>query len=89
MGDGPDHFEEGFSHARYPPRDYGGHGDRGDRGHPRDFEGQHMEGQRGRGRGFVSDCVFSAHFFSFRPGTDISALIFGPKGVAVDRASLL
>ncbi|XP_077405309.1 thyroid hormone receptor-associated protein 3b isoform X2 [Vanacampus margaritifer] len=42
MGDGPDHFEEGFPHTRYPPRDYSGH--------PRDFEGQHME--RGRGRGF-------------------------------------
>nr|XP_057902191.1 thyroid hormone receptor-associated protein 3b isoform X2 [Doryrhamphus excisus] len=47
MGDGVEHFEEGYGHPRYPPRDYGGPGDRGP---PRDFEGAHME--RGRGRGF-------------------------------------
>lgn len=40
--------EEGYSHSRYPPRDYGGPMDRG----LREFEGHNME--RGRGRGFVS-----------------------------------
>lgn len=48
MGEGMEHPEEGFSHTRYPPRDYAGPGDRG----PRDYEGHGME--RGRGRGFVS-----------------------------------
>lgn len=46
MGEGMEHPEEGFSHTRYPPRDYAGPGDRG----PRDYEGHGME--RGRGRGF-------------------------------------
>ncbi|XP_047461098.1 thyroid hormone receptor-associated protein 3b isoform X2 [Mugil cephalus] len=46
MGEGMEHPEEGFSHPRYPPRDYAGPGDRG----PREYEGYNTE--RGRGRGF-------------------------------------
>ncbi|KAM3858014.1 thyroid hormone receptor-associated protein 3b [Diretmus argenteus] len=48
MGEGMENMEEGFSHPRYPPREYGGGGpvDRG----PRDYEGHNVE--RGRGRGF-------------------------------------
>ncbi|KAF7667263.1 hypothetical protein LDENG_00070030 [Lucifuga dentata] len=46
MGEGMEHTEEGYGHARYPPRDYIGPMDRG----PRDYEGHNME--RGRGRGF-------------------------------------
>uniref|UniRef100_A0A7N6B7D3 Thyroid hormone receptor associated protein 3b n=1 Tax=Anabas testudineus TaxID=64144 RepID=A0A7N6B7D3_ANATE len=46
MGEGMEHSEEGYSHSRYPPREYSGPGERG----PRDYEGHTME--RGRGRGF-------------------------------------
>uniref|UniRef100_A0A667ZLC8 Thyroid hormone receptor associated protein 3b n=1 Tax=Myripristis murdjan TaxID=586833 RepID=A0A667ZLC8_9TELE len=46
MGEGMEHMDEGYSHPRYPPRDYGGPVDRG----PRDYESHNME--RGRGRGF-------------------------------------
>ncbi|XP_070777484.1 thyroid hormone receptor-associated protein 3b [Enoplosus armatus] len=46
MGEGMEHSEEGYSHPRYPPRDYSGPADRG----PRDYEGHNTE--RGRGRGF-------------------------------------
>ncbi|XP_038580195.1 thyroid hormone receptor-associated protein 3b isoform X3 [Micropterus salmoides] len=46
MGEGMEHSEEGYSHPRYPPRDYTGPADRG----PRDYEGHNTE--RGRGRGF-------------------------------------
>uniref|UniRef100_A0A3Q3JFT4 Thyroid hormone receptor associated protein 3b n=1 Tax=Monopterus albus TaxID=43700 RepID=A0A3Q3JFT4_MONAL len=46
MGEGMEHLEEGYPHARYPPRDYSGAGERG----PRDYEGYNPE--RGRGRGF-------------------------------------
>ncbi|XP_041867970.1 thyroid hormone receptor-associated protein 3b [Melanotaenia boesemani] len=46
MGEGMEHSEEGYSQSRYPPREYGGPGDRG----PRDYEGHAAE--RGRGRGF-------------------------------------
>ncbi|XP_078123218.1 thyroid hormone receptor-associated protein 3b isoform X3 [Sander vitreus] len=45
-GEGMEQSEEGYSHSRYPPRDYSGPGDRG----PRDYEGHNTE--RGRGRGF-------------------------------------
>ncbi|XP_039675476.1 thyroid hormone receptor-associated protein 3b isoform X5 [Perca fluviatilis] len=45
-GEGMEQSEEGYSHSRYPPRDYSGPGDRG----PRDYEGHNPE--RGRGRGF-------------------------------------
>lgn len=48
VGEGMEHPEENYGHPRYPPRDYGGPGERG----PRDYEG-HMA-ERGRGRGFVS-----------------------------------
>jgi len=51
MVEGMEHSEEGYSHSRYPPRDYSGAGDRA----PRDYEGHVAE--RGRGRGFVSSCV--------------------------------
>ncbi|XP_051811342.1 thyroid hormone receptor-associated protein 3b isoform X1 [Acanthochromis polyacanthus] len=50
LGEGMEHLEEGYSHPRYPPRDYSGPGDRG----PREYEGHNAE--RGRGRGFVSSC---------------------------------
>ncbi|KAM4550093.1 thyroid hormone receptor-associated protein 3b isoform 2-T2 [Fundulus diaphanus] len=46
MGEGMEPLEEGYSHSRYPPRDYSASGDRG----PRDHEGHFPE--RGRGRGF-------------------------------------
>ncbi|KAI4817478.1 hypothetical protein KUCAC02_010876 [Chaenocephalus aceratus] len=54
-GEGMEHSEEGYAHNRYPPRDYGGGGDRG--GHDRGGgdRGGHFEGhnaERGRGRGF-------------------------------------
>ncbi|XP_028453046.1 thyroid hormone receptor-associated protein 3b isoform X2 [Perca flavescens] len=48
-GEGMEQSEEGYSHSRYPPRDYSGPGDRG----PRDYEGHNPE--RGRGRGFHDD----------------------------------
>ncbi|XP_032390790.1 thyroid hormone receptor-associated protein 3b isoform X3 [Etheostoma spectabile] len=48
-GEGMEQLEEGYSHSRYPPRDYSGPGDRG----PRDYEGHNTE--RGRGRGFHDD----------------------------------
>lgn len=48
MGEGMEQTGEGYSHTRYPPREYSGPGERG----PRDYEGHNME--RGRGRGFVS-----------------------------------
>uniref|UniRef100_A0A1A8Q115 Thyroid hormone receptor associated protein 3b n=2 Tax=Nothobranchius rachovii TaxID=451742 RepID=A0A1A8Q115_9TELE len=44
--EGMEHPEEGYSQPRYPPRDYGGPGERG----PREHEGHVPE--RGRGRGF-------------------------------------
>lgn len=53
MAEGMEHPEEGYSHPRFPPRDYGGPPDRG----PRDYEGHNPE--RGRGRGFVSAPVRS------------------------------
>ncbi|KAM7373464.1 hypothetical protein PAMP_008312 [Pampus punctatissimus] len=46
MGEGMEQMEDGYSHSRYPPRDYSGPGDRG----PRDYEGHNTD--RGRGRGF-------------------------------------
>ncbi|XP_053189855.1 thyroid hormone receptor-associated protein 3b isoform X2 [Scomber japonicus] len=46
MGEGMEQTGEGYSHTRYPPREYSGPGERG----PRDYEGHNME--RGRGRGF-------------------------------------
>uniref|UniRef100_A0A671U460 Thyroid hormone receptor associated protein 3b n=1 Tax=Sparus aurata TaxID=8175 RepID=A0A671U460_SPAAU len=46
MGEGMEHSEEGYTHSRYPPREYSGPPDRA----PRDYEGHNPE--RGRGRGF-------------------------------------
>ncbi|KAM4630620.1 thyroid hormone receptor-associated protein 3b isoform 2-T2 [Polymixia lowei] len=46
MAEAMEHMEEGYSHPRYPPRDYSGPLERG----PRDYEGHNAE--RGRGRGF-------------------------------------
>ncbi|XP_034017174.1 thyroid hormone receptor-associated protein 3b isoform X2 [Thalassophryne amazonica] len=46
MGEGMEHPEEGYTHTRYPPREYSGPMDRG----PRDYEGHSTE--RGRARGF-------------------------------------
>lgn len=89
MGEGMEHMEEGFSHPRYPPRDYSGPADRG----PRDYEGHNPE--RGRGRGFVSPCVPFARLFccislSFFTEILTSHLlaILCPNGITVD-ASLL
>lgn len=73
MGEGMEHSEEGYTHSRYPPRDYSGPADRG----PRDYEGHNTE--RGRGRGFVSSCAHFVHFFCcicfliFHWDTDISS----------------
>lgn len=84
-----EHQEEGYSHSRYPPRDYSGPGDRG----PRDYEGHNME--RGRGRGFVSSELCSVHFvfcfFFFFTEVLTSRLlaILCPDGITVDCASLL
>lgn len=90
MGEGMEHSEEGYSHPRYPPRDYTGPADRG----PRDYEGHNTE--RGRGRGFVSSslsffissAVFVC-FFSTEVLTSHLLAILCPNGTTVDYASLL
>lgn len=91
MGEGMEHSEEGYSHSRYPPRDYSGPADRG----PRDYEGHNPE--RGRGRGFVScvcaQFISSAVFVLFFLFTEVLTshllAILCPNGITVDYASLL
>uniref|UniRef100_A0A8C7ZMR2 Thyroid hormone receptor associated protein 3b n=1 Tax=Oryzias sinensis TaxID=183150 RepID=A0A8C7ZMR2_9TELE len=47
VGEGMEHPEENYGHPRYPPRDYGGPGERG----PRDYEGHMILTGRGWNRG--------------------------------------